>query len=101
MSTDAKQLVEQIAAEADATASDPMPAGAASTRPNKSVPVAVRLAPEDVAAIDALAERLDVPMSSLVRGWIHTALNAKREESVTTALDRISADVQRLRELVA
>jgi len=45
MSTDAKQLVEQIAAEADATASDPMPAGAASTRPNKSVPVAVRLAP--------------------------------------------------------
>ena len=42
MSTDAKKLVEQIAAEADATAGEPMPVGAAWTRPNKSVPVAVR-----------------------------------------------------------
>jgi hypothetical protein len=47
VSTDAKKLVEQIAAEADATAGEPMPVGAAWTRPNKSVPVAVRLAPEE------------------------------------------------------
>lgn len=101
MSTDAKHLVEQIAAEADATAEDVMPAGVVATRPNKSVPIAVRLGPEDVAAIEALAERLDVPVSALLRGWILAALNPKREESVTTALDRITADVQRLRELVA
>ncbi len=70
-------------------------------KPNKSVPVAVRLAPEDVAALEALADQLDVPVSSLLRGWILAALSAQREESVLTALDRISADVQRLRELVA
>jgi hypothetical protein len=37
MSNDTKQFVEQIAAEADATADQPMPAAATSTRPNKSV----------------------------------------------------------------
>ena len=101
MSTKIEKLVAQVAAEADATRDDPMPAGFASTRPNKSVPVAVRLAPDDVAAIEALAGKLDVPISALVRGWILDALAAKREESVATALDRVTADIQRLRELVA
>lgn len=101
MSTDARQLVEQVAAEADASRDEPMPAHASASRPNKSVPVAVRLAAEDVSAIEALAAKLDVPVSSLLRGWILTALAVQREESVSTALDRLAADVQRLRELVA
>lgn len=101
MSTGAKRLVEQVAVEADASRDEAMPAGAVPSRPNKSVPVAVRLAPEDVAAIEALASQLDVPISSLLRGWIQDALNVKREESVATALDRLTADIQRLRELVA
>ena len=78
-----------------------MPAGATATKPNKSVPVAVRLAPEDAAAVEALAAQLDVPMSTLLRGWILSALAAQREETVAAAIDRIAADVQRLRELVA
>lgn len=101
MSTDARHLVEQIAAEADATCDEPMPADAVATRPNKSVPVAVRLAPEDAAALEALAAQLDVPMSALLRGWILSALAAQRHETVSTAIDRIVADVQRLREIVA
>ena len=101
MSTNAKRLIERVAAEADATGDDPMPGGAAATRPNKSVPVAVRLAAEDVAAIEALAHELDVPVSALLRGWILGGLTARREESASTALDRLTADVQRLRELIA
>ena len=101
MSNDAKQFVEQIAAEADATADQPMPAAATSTRPNKSVTVATRVSPEDLHAIEALATELDVPVSALVRGWVLAELNARKAESLTTALDRITADVQRLRELVA
>ncbi len=101
MSTDAKELVNQVANEADATREDPMPEDVIPVRPNKSVPVAVRLAPDDVAAIEALADQLDVPISALLRGWILDALTAKREESVSTALDRLTADIQRLRELVA
>ncbi len=98
---DVKTLIETIADEADATAELPMPDGAAGTRPTKSVPVAVRLAPADVAAIEALAERLDVPMSSLLRGWILAALATNNEQTIATALDRLAADVQRLREIVA
>jgi hypothetical protein len=60
MSNDTQQFVEQIAAEADATADQPMPAAATSTRPNKSVTVAPRMLPEDLHAIHALATELDV-----------------------------------------
>ena len=98
---DVKTLIEQVAAEAEATAEQPMPAGAVGVRPNKSVPVAVRLAPEQVAAIEALAARLDVPMSALLRGWIQAALAAGNTGTVTAAIDQLAADIQRLRELVA
>ena len=101
MSSNIQKLLENVAAEADASRDEPMPAGATPMRPNKSVPVAVRLAPDDVAAIEALADKLDVPMSSLLRGWILDALAAHRDESIATALDRVTADIQRLRELVA
>lgn len=101
MSTSIEKLIEQVAAEADATRDEPMPAGIPASRPNKSVPVAVRLAPDDVAAIEALARKLDVPISALLRGWILDALATMRDESIATALDRFTADIQRLRELVA
>jgi hypothetical protein len=101
MTSDAKQLVEQIAAEADSTRDAPMPADATPTKPHKTITVATRLTIDDVAQIEALADRLDVPVSALVRGWILAGLAGGKEDSVTTALDRLSADVQRLRELVA
>lgn len=99
--TDAKKAVEEIAAEADATADQPMPPDAVFTRPNRSVTVATRISPHDLAEIERLAARLDVPPASLIRGWILSGLNAHKDETVQSAIDRISADVQRLRELVA
>lgn len=99
--SDAKQLVEQIAAEADATAGQPMPAGTVWSKPNKTVTVATRLSPEHPAAIEALAAQLDVPVAALVRGWILAGLNARQDERVQSAIERLSSDVQRLRELVA
>ena len=98
--SDPKQLVEQIAAEADATAGQPMPAGTVWTKPNKTVTVATRVSPEHLAAIEDLAGQLDVPMSALLRGWMLAGLNARKDETVQTAIDRIAVDVQRLRELV-
>lgn len=99
--SDPKQVVEQIASEADITADQPMPPGAVFTRPNKSVTVATRLSPEDLAEIERLADRLGVPPSSLIRGWILSGLNAHKDETVLNTIEKISADVQRLRELVA
>lgn len=98
--SDAKQLVDQVAAEAETADDDPMPTGAVATMPNKSVPVATRLALEDVAAIEALAQHMDVPVSALLRGWIRAGLTAHQDESVKIAIDRLSADLQRLRGLV-
>lgn len=92
--------VKSIAVEADATADAPMPAGAVPTRPNASIPVSVRLSPEDVAAIDELAAAMNVPASTVIRGWIQRGLAARRETTIDSALDQIAADVQRLRELV-
>lgn len=92
--------VKAIAAEADATAELPMP-DATPTRPNKSVPVAVRLTSEDVAAIDQLATAMNMPASTLIRGWIRQGLAAKNETTIASAIDQIAADIQRLRELVA
>ncbi len=51
-------------------------------------------------AIERLAARLDVLPSSLIRGWILSGLNAHKDETVQSTIERISADVQRLRELV-
>lgn len=101
MSRDNEHLIGQIAAEADATRDEPMPADAVATRPHKSVTVATRLLPDDAEAVEALAGRLGVPVSALVRGWVLAGLAAKNDESVGAALDRLSADLQRLRELVA
>jgi hypothetical protein len=101
MTAEAKQLVEQIAAGADAAGDHPMPADAMPTKPHRTITVATRLTAVDVAEIEALAERLDMPVSALLRGWIVAGLAGRKEDSVATALDRLSADVQRLRELVA
>lgn len=68
---------------------------------SKTVTVATRISPEHLAAIEDLANKLDVPVAALVRGWILEGLNARQDETVANALERLSADVQRLRELVA
>ncbi len=86
LSTLTRQLVEQIAGEADASRDEPLPAEAAATRPNKSVPVALRFAPEDVAAIEDLAAQLDISMWALLRGRIIAALAGQREESLSSLL---------------
>lgn len=52
---------------------------------NESVPDAVRLAREDVAAIEDVAAKFDMPMASLLRGCIRTALAVTRDESVGIA----------------
>ena len=98
---EAKKLVERIAAEAEASAEEPMPTDALPSKPNKAVTVATRLTVEDAAAIDELAARLEVPVSALLRGWILAGLAARQTDTVHGAIDRLSADVQRLRELIA
>ena len=99
MSNTTAEVIAAAAAEADATMDEPMPADATATRPNRSVPVAVRLAPEDAAAIEALAERTGLPVSVLLRTWITAGLAATRTGTVSAAIDRLAADLALLRQL--
>ncbi len=103
--TDAKQLVEQIAAEAEATMDDPMPEGTVYTQPNraKSVTFSLRLNPDELAAVQDLAGDRGIPASTLVRGWIVRQLAAERSVPSDTAMvvERLEADVRTLRKLVA
>ena len=74
-----KDRVQKAALEAEATMNDPLPEDAPSIRPNKTVPVSVRLAPPMVAEIEELAQRLDIPASTLLRGWIQQGLAAHHD----------------------
>jgi predicted transcriptional regulator len=95
-----KDRVQKVALEAEATMNDPLPEDAPSIRPNKTVPVSVRLAPPVVVEIEELAQRLDIPASTLLRGWIQQGLAEHHDTTVARALDQLAADLQRLRQIV-
>jgi len=65
------ELERRIRDEAEATRDAPLPAGAGE-RPNRgrSTVYSVRLTPDEVAAVQAAADRAGLPASTLVRSWI-------------------------------
>jgi hypothetical protein len=102
-----RRLLDEEAEHAEATKDDPIPpsALARATRPNRgrSVMFSLRLNPDELAAVQALAEDQGVPASTLVRGWIVRQLAAEHAGAADTAamLDRLETDVRVLRKLVA
>jgi hypothetical protein len=64
------------------------------------VTVATRISSEDLAEIERLGARLDVPPCRLICGWILSGLNAHKDETVPSMIERISADVPRVCERV-
>jgi hypothetical protein len=101
-----RRLLDEEAEHAEATKDEPIPASALAraTRPNrgKSVMFSLRLNPDELAAVQALAEDQGVPASTLVRGWIVRQLAAERVGAADTdaALDRLETDVRALRKLL-
>ena len=77
-----RRLLDEEAEHAEATKDDPIPASALAraTRPNRgtSVMFSLRLNPDELAAMQALAEDKGVPASTLVRGWIVRQLAAEQ-----------------------
>lgn len=65
------ELEQKIRDEAEATRDAPLPAGGGD-RPNRgrSTVYSVRLNPDEVAAVQAAADRAGLPPSTLVRSWI-------------------------------
>jgi transposase-like protein len=108
MNSDPATLDELLTAEAthtEAHRGDPPPARTQGRRPNqsKSVMLSLRLNPDELTAVHALAREHNIPASALVRGWIlqHLAPHDSTPTDTAEAVDRLEADVRALRRLVA
>jgi transposase-like protein len=99
------ELITAEATHTEAHRGDPPPTGTPGRRPNqaKSVMLSLRLNPDELTAVHALAREHNVPASALVRGWIlqHLAHHDSTPTNTTDAVDRLEADVRALRRLVA
>lgn len=102
-----RRLIEAEAEHAEVTKDEPIPAEALAraTRPGqaRSAMFSLRLNPDELAAVQALAEAQGVPASTLARGWIVQRLAAESNgpNDAAMMLDRIETDVRVLRKLVA
>ena len=67
-----EKILEEEAAASEANPDAPIPEGARVTRPNRtrSTVYSVRLNPDEVAALQSLADAAGVPASTLARAWI-------------------------------
>lgn len=103
-----RNLLDEEGEHAEATRDGSVPASALAraTHPNrgKSVMFSLRLSPDELAAVQAVAEIHGIPASTLARGWILRQLAAERAGANTytaaAVLDRIETDVRALRKLV-
>lgn len=96
------QRIRDGAEWAEAHRDDPVEDDTPPTRPGhaRSVVFSLRLNPDEFEVINTLAGRLGVPASSLARGWILDGIDKERDQpDLRTALDRLAADIDRVRAL--
>lgn len=96
---DAKDEVEAVQRETDATKDIPLPENVRGQRRGRSVVQSVRLPEAEFAEIEKIAAQLDVPVSALIRGWVLTGLAEERSTSLRGAIERLVGDADRLRRL--
>ena len=82
------ELEQQLRDDAEANRDVPLSDGVVGTRPNlgRSVVYSVRLMPDEVAAVQAAADRAGLPSSTLVRSWIVERLNSGTASSAEANL---------------
>jgi hypothetical protein len=83
MSSEIQRLVAEEAAASEANPDAPIPATSTVSRPNRarSTVYSIRLNPEEVAEVQALADAAGVPPSTLVRSWIIERMQAEHGET--------------------
>ena len=79
MSTEIQRLVADEAAASEANPDAPIPAASRVSRPNRarSTVYSIRLNPDEVAEVQALADAAGLPASTLVRSWIIERIRAE------------------------
>ena len=87
--------------EAEATRDEPLSGGTARPGLTRAKVLSVRLNSGELAELTAYADRLDVPASALVRGWILSHLRPEADMSPAAVVDRIAREVEQLRQKLA
>lgn len=98
---DAERAVKIAQAESEATRDEPIPEDVRGERRRRSVVQSVRLPAEEFAEIEQIAARAGVPVGALIRGWVLAELESEHTTSLRGAIERVAAEVERLRRLAA
>lgn len=99
-----EQDLRNYAEEAERTKNDPEPADAPSaSRPGlaRSKVLQVRLNPGEYDTLQRHAEERELPVSTIVRGWILARLDGESQGALPGAVDQLVQDVDRIRRLVS
>lgn len=98
---DIEEKIAAVQAESDAYKDVPIPEDTPGVRFNRSRTVvqSVRLPEDEFTEITAIADRANVPVSALIRGWVLRALADERNTSLRDAVDRLVADANRVRRM--
>jgi len=77
-----EKLIDQETEASEANRDAPIPEGATITRPNRghSMVYSIRLNPDEVVALQALADGVGLPQSTLARSWIVERIQEERAE---------------------
>ncbi|MGI9192971.1 MAG: hypothetical protein ACR2FO_00435 [Actinomycetota bacterium] len=77
-----EKLIAREGEASEANRDAPIPKGARVTRPNRgrSTVYSIRLNPEEIAEVQALADSAQLPASTLVRSWIIERVRFERGE---------------------
>ena len=80
--SDIEQLINEEAEASETNPDAPVPAGAKVSRPNRSrsTVYSIRLNPDEVVDLQALADAADLPASTLARSWIVERIREERAE---------------------
>lgn len=94
-----QDTIREAIEESEAFGDTPPPAGNRGVRKNRetSSVYSVRLPNAVIDELNALAIRLEVPVSALVRGFILDGLADSRGGDLISALDRLERDVLEVR----
>lgn len=100
-SDEVEKLIDEETEQAERTRDEPMTHGVR-RGPTRTEVYSLRMAPEEVAEIQRIADEAGIPASGLVRDWVRQGLAAERGDSMSSAVEALQRDVDRLkRQLVA
>jgi hypothetical protein len=80
--SDIEKLIDQETEASEQNRDAPVPGGATVTRPNRarSMVYSIRLNPDEVVALHALADAAGLPASTLARSWIVERIREEETE---------------------